>query len=75
LWERLFSDFGVFLRGFAGTVGSRLRLALTLVIASSSVFRCSGNRALSAHQPGYMSFFQNTPLVVQIFSFTTYCRD
>lgn len=71
MWERLFSDFGVFLRGFAVTVGvSVCALALTLVISLVvGLFRCSGNRALSAFSRGYMSFFQNTPLVVQIFFF------
>jgi len=69
MWKRLFADFPVFLQGFGITIGvSLIALALTLVLSFAvGLVRCFHNKALRKIAKGYMSVFQNTPLVVQIF--------
>jgi putative glutamine transport system permease protein len=69
MWKRLFSDFPVFLQGFGITLGvSLIALALTVAISFAiGLLRCFHNKPLQKIAQGYMSAFQNTPLVVQIF--------
>ena len=71
MWERLFSDFSIFLAGFGMTlVVSLLALVLTLLISlAGGLVRCSHARTGKSILWLYMSLFQNTPLVVQIFFF------
>lgn len=71
MWERLFSDFSIFLSGFGMTLlVSLLALALTLVISLiGGLVRCSHSKFGKQFFRFYMSLFQNTPLVVQIFFF------
>jgi len=71
MWERLFSDFSVFLLGFGKTLlVSAIALALTLLISlAGGLIRCSTSKVGKQIIRGYMSLFQNTPLVVQIFFF------
>jgi len=71
MWERLFSDFSIFLAGFGITLlVSLLALALTLLISLvGGLVRCSHAKIGRQGFRLYMSLFQNTPLVVQIFFF------
>lgn len=71
MWERLFTDFSIFLAGFGMTlVVSLLALVLTLLISlTGGLVRCSHARIAKNLLWLYMSLFQNTPLVVQIFFF------
>ncbi len=68
-WQAWFSDWTFFAGGFLRTLYiSLLGLAFTLVIGVVvGVLLCGKNRVLLAICRGYMSFFQNTPLVIQIF--------
>ena len=68
-WEAWFSDWGFFAQGFLRTVYiSLLGLVFTLVIGVIvGMLLCGKNRLILALCKGYMSFFQNTPLVIQIF--------
>ncbi|AEC02611.1 amino acid ABC transporter permease [Parasphaerochaeta coccoides] len=67
-WEALFRNFDVFLEGLWVTVSVSLTalvatLAISLVVGLA---RTSGSRRSSRIAGAYMSFFQNTPLVVQV---------
>jgi putative glutamine transport system permease protein len=68
-WQTWFSDWTFFAQGFLRTVYiSMLGLLFTLVIGILvGVLLCGKNRLVLAICRGYMSFFQNTPLVIQIF--------
>jgi putative glutamine transport system permease protein len=68
-WERLFADSSVLLEGLVVTLLvaiSALLLALALGIIFG-LFSTSGLRSLRAVSRVYVEFFQNTPLVIQIF--------
>ena len=69
MFKRLAEDYMIFLKGFGLTLGvSLLALIFTLLISILvGVARCSQNRVLMKLSQGYISLFQNTPLVVQIF--------
>lgn len=68
-WQAWFSDWTYFANGFLRTIYiSLLGLVFTLVIGLVvGVLLCGKNRLVLALCRGYMSFFQNTPLVIQIF--------
>jgi len=68
-WKTWFSDWTFFADGFLRTLYiSMLGLAFTLVIGIVvGILLCGKNRVVLAVCRGYMSFFQNTPLVIQIF--------
>lgn len=68
-WQTWFSDWGFFAQGFLRTVYiSLLGLVFTLIIGVIvGMLLCGKNRLVLAVCKGYMSFFQNTPLVIQIF--------
>jgi putative glutamine transport system permease protein len=68
-WARLFADYSVFLEGFVVTIIvalSALLLSLILVIIFG-LFSTSSNPALKGVSRVYVEFFQNTPLVIQVF--------
>ncbi|MDR0706706.1 MAG: amino acid ABC transporter permease [Treponema sp.] len=68
-WARLFSDFPVFLEGFIVTIMvsiSALLLALALGIIFG-LFSTSSKAPLKTIARVYVEFFQNTPLVIQVF--------
>jgi putative glutamine transport system permease protein len=68
-WLRLFADFDVFAQGFGITLivsFSALSMALIAGIIFG-VFSMSGIGILKAVARIYVEFFQNTPLVIQIF--------
>jgi putative glutamine transport system permease protein len=68
-WLLLFSDFSVFAQGFGITVLVSL-FALLLALVSGIVFgllSMSSIGLLKAVSRVYVEFFQNTPLVIQIF--------
>ena len=68
-WLTWFKDWPFFAEGFLRTLYiSLLGLVFTLVIGLIvGILLCGRNRAILAICKGYMSFFQNTPLVIQIF--------
>lgn len=68
-WQAWFSDWTYFADGFLRTLYiSMLGLFFTLVIGLVvGMLLCGRNRVILAICKGYMSFFQNTPLVIQIF--------
>ena len=68
-WQAWFSDWTYFANGFLRTIYiSLLGLAFTLVIGLVvGVLLCGKNRVVLALCRGYLSFFQNTPLVIQVF--------
>lgn len=68
-WQTWFSDWTFFADGFLRTLYiSMLGLIFTLVIGLVvGMLLCGRNRVILAICKGYMSFFQNTPLVIQIF--------
>lgn len=68
-WQTWFSDWTYFADGFLRTLYiSMLGLFFTLVIGLVvGILLCGRNRVILAICKGYMSFFQNTPLVIQIF--------
>ena len=70
-WQTWFSDWPYFAEGFLRTLYiSMLGLFFTLVIGLVvGILLCGRNRLVIALCKGYMSFFQNTPLVIQIFIF------
>ena len=70
-WRFLFSDFHLFLQGFFRTLLiSGLGLVLTLVIGIFlGMILCSKWKIAHLIIRGYMSIFQNTPLVMQVFIF------
>ena len=70
-WLRLFADVDVFVQGFGITLLVALS-ALTLALVLGVIFGlCSMSRfgLLKAAARGYVEFFQNTPLVIQVFFF------
>jgi putative glutamine transport system permease protein len=70
-WLRLCADFEVFAQGFGITLLvslSALALALALGVIFG-MFSMSGMRLLKVISRVYVEFFQNTPLVIQIFFF------
>lgn len=71
MWKKLAEDFPIFLQGFGMTlVVSCIALILMVLISlAGGLSRCSSNRMLQRFFQAYMSLFQNTPLVVQIFFF------
>ncbi len=70
-WQAWFKDWHFFAEGFLRTLYiSMLGLVFTLVIGLIvGILLCGRNRLVLAICKGYMSFFQNTPLVIQIFIF------
>jgi putative glutamine transport system permease protein len=68
-WLRLFADFDVFAQGFGITLLISIS-ALVMALAAGVVFgtfSMSGLGLLRATARVYVEFFQNTPLVIQIF--------
>ena len=68
-WVRLFADYPVFLEGFVITIAvsiSALLLALVLGIVFG-LFSTSSKTVLKGIARVYVEFFQNTPLVIQVF--------
>ncbi|MDR0784306.1 MAG: amino acid ABC transporter permease [Treponema sp.] len=68
-WARLLSDYSVFLEGFVVTILvalSALLLALALGVIFG-LFSTSANKFFKAASRVYVEFFQNTPLVIQVF--------
>lgn len=68
-WEKLFHNFGPFIQGFGTTlyiviIGLILSLALGVIFG---VLSTSHNRILRGIARVYVEFFQNTPLLVQVF--------
>lgn len=71
MWAKLFHDLPVFLSGFGMTLLVSF-VALVLMIILSvivGVARVSDSKALKAICGAYLSFFQNTPLMIQVFFF------
>ena len=70
-WQRLFFDWQLFAQGFGRTLLiSGLGLLFTLVIGILlGMILCSRVKFLHPFIRAYMSLFQNTPLVMQIFIF------
>ena len=70
-WQRLFSDWQLFAQGFGRTLLiSVLGLFLTLIIGIVlGMLLCSKARFTHPVIRAYMSIFQNTPLVMQVFIF------
>jgi len=68
-WVELFASWKEFAAGFGVTVlVSFIALVATLVISvTAGLIRCSGNKIIRAFLLGFINFFQNTPLVVQLF--------
>jgi putative glutamine transport system permease protein len=68
-WQALFSDRQLFIQGFAHTLAiSALALALALTAgAALGVLSVSGSKPLAALSRAYVEFYQNTPLVIQVF--------
>lgn len=68
-WQTWFSDWTFFADGFLRTIYiSLLALMFTLIIGViAGILLCGNNRIILSFLKGYMSFFQNTPLVIQIF--------
>ena len=68
-WQTWFGDWTFFAQGFLRTLYiSFLGLFFTLVIGLIvGMLLCGHHKVVIAVCKGYMSFFQNTPLVIQIF--------
>jgi putative glutamine transport system permease protein len=68
-WEALFKDYKVFLEGLGTTVlTSILALSLALILGIIfGVLSSTQTKALRFSSKTYVAFFQNTPLVIQIF--------
>ena len=68
-WQAWFKDWSFFADGFLRTLYiSLFGLLFTLVIGIVvGMLLCGHNRVVLSLCKGYMSFFQNTPLVIQIF--------
>jgi len=68
-WQTWFSDWTFFADGFLRTIYiSLLALMFTFLIGIiAGILLCGNNRIILSLLKGYMSFFQNTPLVIQIF--------
>ena len=70
-WARLFSDINVFIEGFGTTLFVSLA-ALSMALVAGVIFgmfSMSGLGLLKAAARFYVEFFQNTPLVIQVFFF------
>ncbi|MDR3356735.1 MAG: amino acid ABC transporter permease [Spirochaetaceae bacterium] len=70
-WLRLFSDADVFIQGFGMTLLVSLA-ALSMALVTGIIFgmfSMSGGGLLKAAARLYVEFFQNTPLVIQVFFF------
>ncbi|MDR2193901.1 MAG: amino acid ABC transporter permease [Treponema sp.] len=68
-WARLLAEYSVFLEGFVVTIAvslSALLLALVLGIMFG-LFSTSSKALLKGIARVYVEFFQNTPLVIQVF--------
>jgi putative glutamine transport system permease protein len=68
-WEALFKEYKVFLEGFSTTILASI-LALSLALVLGIIFGVLGStrtKLLKYPSKAYVSFFQNTPLVIQIF--------
>ncbi|MDR1640017.1 MAG: amino acid ABC transporter permease [Clostridiales bacterium] len=68
-WQKLFSDYRVFAEGLGVTlVVAVLALLLALLIGVAlGMLSSSGVKPLQAIARVYVEFFQNTPLVIQVF--------
>ena len=68
-WEAWFSDWSFFASGFLRTLYiSLLGLIFTLIIGLVvGILLCGKHKVVLALCRGYMSFFQNTPLVIHVF--------
>ena len=68
-WEKLFGEWQQFGAGFLRTLEvAVLALALALILGVIfGIFSASNNRLLRAIARIYVEFFQNTPLMIQIF--------
>lgn len=68
-WQALFQDWRIFAEGFGNTLlASVLALALALVLGIVfGVLGTTHNRIFKAVNRVYVEFFQNTPLVIQVF--------
>jgi putative glutamine transport system permease protein len=68
-WQALFKDYKVFLEGFGTTIfASVLALSLALILGIIfGVLSTTKVKALKLPSRVYVAFFQNTPLVIQIF--------
>ena len=68
-WEAWISDWSFFASGFLRTLYiSLLGLIFTLIIGLVvGILLCGKHKVVLALCRGYMSFFQNTPLVIQVF--------
>ncbi|HWP95444.1 MAG TPA: amino acid ABC transporter permease [Syntrophomonadaceae bacterium] len=68
-WIALFKEWPIFLDGFATTLELSI-LALLLALVLGVIFGVLGSsywKAFKLANRGYVEFFQNTPLVIQIF--------
>jgi len=67
-WQELFGNWSVFAQGFGVTIAvSAISLVVMLCISIIvGLIRCSRNRFARTILLGYINFFQNTPLVIQI---------
>jgi aspartate/glutamate/glutamine transport system permease protein len=68
-WQALFENWSLFAEGFATTIGLSL-LALTMALVLGllfGMFGASQSRVLRTWNRVYVSFIQNTPLVIQVF--------
>ena len=70
-WKALFASWQDFAQGFGVTIAvSAIALVLTLIISLVvGLIRCSHSEIAKRIAGWYINFFQNTPLVVQIFFF------
>jgi putative glutamine transport system permease protein len=68
-WQRLFSDYRAFAEGLLITlIVAVLALLLSLIIGVAlGLLSTSGAKPLKALARVYVEFFQNTPLVIQVF--------
>ena len=75
-WALLFSDWKIFAQGFGITVAiSAVSLFFTLFISFVvGIARCTQSGKVKGVCNAYVSFFQNTPLLVQ-FSPTWNCSE
>jgi putative glutamine transport system permease protein len=68
-WQRLFADLDIFIKGFLNTLMISLA-ALSFAVVLGIIFglfSTSNNKALNTLSRIYVEFFQNTPLVIQVF--------
>ncbi len=68
-WVALFKDWRIFAEGFLNTIELSI-LALALALVLGVIFGVLGSSYLKVFviiNRGYVEFFQNTPLVIQVF--------